>query len=183
MPRRAGANEMGDQCCGGNLRPDSSEFQNHLCALKEIDFELAYLVLLTCEGLKPLSRWEKSLDDAGLELLQETGLLTKQIRRTVKTGKEVIETVFSRTPAYTQLYEQTFGNTPIDKSARTQRFEGFLFGYPPCCVEQYIRKPYAPNNLTDEKQKVLFHWACRDCKVTPVLLHAYRDVHDSLRTC
>lgn len=174
---------MSNQCCEGDLRPDSPEFQRSLRALKEIDFELAYLAVLTREGLKPLSRWEKSLTDGDLKLLQRTGLLTRQVRRTVKTGKEVVETIFSRTPAYIQLYEQAFDNTPIDKSPQIQRFEGFLFGYPPCCVNQYIRKPYAPNNLTEQEQKILFHWACRDCKVTPALLPAYKSVHDLLERC
>ena len=164
---------MSNQCRDGDLH-------RYLCALKEIDLELAYLAVLTREGLKPLSRWEKPLAGGDLELLQRTGLLTKQVRRTVKTGKEVVETIFSRTPAYIQLYEQTFGNTPIDKSPQIQRFEGFFFGYPPCCVNQYIRKPYAPNNLTEQEQKILFHWACRDCKVTPSLLLAYKDALDLL---
>jgi len=167
---------MSDQC-----RQD--DLPRYLRALKEIDFELAYLAALTREGLKPLSRWEKSLTDDNLELLQRTGLLTRQVRRTVKTGGEVVETIFSRTPAYIQLYEQAFGNTPIDKSPQTQRFEGFLFGYPPCCVNQYIRKPYAPNNLTQQQQKILFHWACRDCKVTPELLEAYKNARDLLERC
>ncbi|MCX5638878.1 MAG: hypothetical protein NTX52_14470, partial [Planctomycetota bacterium] len=123
---------------------DSPEVKKCILALKEIDFELVYLAILTCEGIKPLSRWEKPLDNQGLELLQQLGLpptetfgglLAKQITRSVKTGAEVIETIFSRAPAYIQLYEQCFGNTPIDKSAQTQRFEGFLFGYPPCCIE------------------------------------------------
>jgi hypothetical protein len=174
---------MSNQCCDGDLHPDSPEFQRSLRALKEIDFELAYLAVLTREGLKPLSRWEKTLTDGDLELLQRTGLIIKQVRRTVKAGKEVVETIFSRTPAYIQLYEQTFANTPIDKSAQTQQFEGFLFGYPPCCVNQYIRKPYAPNNLPDQEQKILFHWACRDCKVTPALLPAYKSIHDLLERC
>jgi len=174
---------MGNQCCDVDPHPDSSEFQRYLCALKEIDFELAYLAALTQEGLKPLSRWEKSLTDGDLELLQRTGLITKQVRRTVKTGREVVETIFSRTPAYIKLYEQAFGNTPIDKSAQTQQFEGFLFGYPPCCVNQYIRKPYAPNNLPEQEQKILFHWACRDCKVTLALLPAYKNAHDLLERC
>lgn len=174
---------MSNQCRDGDLNPDSPEFQRSLRALKEIDLELAYLAVLTREGLKPLSRWEKSLTDDDLELLQRIGLPTRQVRRTVKTGKEIVETIFSRTPAYIQLYEQTFGDTPIDKSPQTQRFEGFLFGYPPCCVNHYIRKPYAPNNLTEQEQKILFHWACRDCKVTPSLLPAYKNAHDLLERC
>jgi len=174
---------MSNPCREDDLHPDSSELQEHLSSLKKIDFELAYLAMLTREGIKPLSRWEKPLADEGLELLQRTGLLTKQVRRTVKSGNEVIETIFSRTPAYLQLYVQAFGNTPIDKSAPTQRLEGFLFGYPPCCVNRYISKPYAANNLAEQEQEVLFHWACRDCKVTPLLLPAYKSVHDLLDRC
>ena len=173
---------MKDKRRGTNLDFESSEVKRCVQALQEIDFELAYLALLTCEGLKPLSRWEKALDDNGLELLRQTGLLTKQIRRTVKTGKEVVETIFSRLPAYIQLYEQLFGNRPIDKSVQTQRFEGFLFGYPPCCINEYIRKPYTPNNFGTEDQKILFHWACRDCKITVVLLNAYKSMYDLLNS-
>ena len=167
----------------GELHYDSPELQKILSALKKIDFELAYLAALTCKGLKPLSRWEKKLSKKNLELLQRTGLLTSQIRRTVKTGKEVAETIFSRAPVYIQLYEQAFENTPIDKSSRTQLFEGFLFGYPSCCVNHYIQKPYAPNNLTDQQQKILFHWAWRDCKVTPLLLPTYKNIYDLLDHC
>jgi hypothetical protein len=147
---------------------------NPLKSLKEIDFELAYLALLTFEGLKPLSRWEKPLVDNGLELLQQMGLLVKQIQRKVLTGKEIVETIFSRLPGYIQLYQQRFENTLIDKSSQTQRLEGFLFGYPACCMNQFIRNPYAPNNLSSEDQKILFHWACKDCKITPLLLPAYK---------
>lgn len=174
---------MSNQCRNVDLHHDSPEFQRAIRALKEIDFELAYLAVLTREGLKPLSRWEKNLTDGDLELLQRIGLLTKQVRRTVKRGEDVIETIFSRAPVYIQLYEQAFGNTPIDKSARTQLFEGFLFGYPSCCINQYIRKPYAPNNLNEQQQKILFHWACRDCKITPSLLPAYKSIYDLLDRC
>ena len=162
---------------------DSPEHRQCVKRLKEIDFELAYLALLTCEGLKPLSRWEKPLDEQGLQLLQRMGLLTKQIQRTVKTGKLVLETIFSRLPAYIELYERRFANTAIDKSAETQRFEGFLFGYPACCVDQYIRQPYAPNSIPEQDQQILFHWACRDCKITPLLLPAYKSVHNLLSHC
>jgi hypothetical protein len=160
---------------------DSQELKQYVKALKEIDFELAYLALLTCEGLKPLSRWEKPLDGHGLGLLQQIGLLTKQIQRTVKTGKEVLENIFGTSAGYIQLYEKRFAGTPIDKSAQTIRFEGFLFGFPPCCVDEYIRHPYAKNNLNPEDQKILFHWACKDCKITPLILPACKSIYNFLK--
>lgn len=159
---------------------DSQEIKTAVRELKKIDVQLAYLALLTCEGVKPLSRWEKPLDDHGLGLLQRMGLITRQIRRTVKTGKVVIETIFSVSAGYIQLYEKRFGNTPIDKSAATVRFEGFLFGYPPCCVDEYIRHPYIKNTFAPEQQRILFHWACKDCKITRVLLPAYERVYSYL---
>ncbi len=162
---------------------ESKELRRCVGQLKEIDFELAYLALLTCQGLKPLSRWEKPLDDHGLELLQQVGLLTKQIRRTVKTGKEVVETIFSISPSYIHLYERQFTGKPIDKSAATVRFEGFLFGFPPCCVDEYIRHPYIKNALPPEYQKILFHWACKDCKITAALLPGYRRIHEYVEKC
>ena len=171
---------MSEKSSEGNLDLGLQNIQDDLLVLKKTDLELAFLALLTCKGLKPLSRWEKPLADNELVSLQQIGLLTKKITRTVKTGKEVIETVFSLSPVYIKLYEQQFGDTPIDKSAETQRFEGFLFGYPPCCIEQYIRKPYAANNLEEKDQKILFHWACKNCKVTPLLLDSYRSFYNVL---
>lgn len=161
---------------------ESSEISRCVRALKEMDFELAYLAVLSREGVKPLSRWEKPLDGKGLGFLEQMGLLTAQVTRSVKTGKEVVETVFSRAPGYIGLYERRFANMPIDKSAETQRFEGFLFGYPGCCTEQYIRRPYTPNNLAEEDQKILFHWACKNCKITPTLLPPYKTIHDLLNS-
>ena len=80
---------------------DITEIKEPLAALKQIDFELAYLALLTLDGIKPLSRWEKFLEDNELQLLKEIKLLSKRITRTVKTGREVQENIFSCYPAYT----------------------------------------------------------------------------------
>ncbi|MHC4740562.1 MAG: hypothetical protein ACYS8Z_01545 [Planctomycetota bacterium] len=159
---------------------ESEQAKRCLEGLKEVDWELAYLAALTARGVKPLSRWEKPLDDDVPGQLGQLGLLTERIRRTVKTGKEIIETVFSRVTGHIDMYKRRFDGTAIDKSAATQRFEGFLFGYPPCCIEEYIRRAYAPNNLPEEDQKVLFHWACKGCAITPTLLPAYRAVHEIL---
>jgi hypothetical protein len=161
---------------------DRRRLTDRLKALKEIDFELTYLALLTARGIKPLSRWEKPLESRGLDLLGEMGLLTRQIIRTVKTGKEVIETVFCPSASYIDFYDHRFDGTPVDKSAQAQLVEGYLFGYPPCCIISYIRKPYAPNNIKPEDQKILFHWACRSCEITPMLLPAYKRIHDLVLT-
>jgi|WetSurMetagenome_2_1015567.scaffolds.fasta_scaffold224650_2 hypothetical protein len=154
--------------------------ESHAAALKNIDFELAYLAILTREGIKPLSRWEKPLNDREIELLQSMDLQVKRISRIVKTGNQVTEIIFSRFTPYLELYTNRFENKPIEKDSETQRFEGFLFGYPPCCIEQYILKPYAKNNLTEKDQKILFHWACNNCKITSFLLDFYQKLYTEL---
>ena len=157
-----------------------SEIRNSIEALKKIDFELAYLALLTREGLKPLSRWEKQLDDKEIQFLEEMNLHTKRISRAVKTGDKVYEIIFSRSQSYIDLYAERFENKPVDKSPETQRFEGFLFGFPPCCIEYYIQKPYAKNNMDEKDRNILFHWACYECKITPFLLNSYRKISNLL---
>lgn len=157
--------------------------REHIRALKKIDFELAYLAALTREGLKPVSRWEKTLDEQGLDALQQLGLQRRLVRRIVQTGGGVVEAIFGRSPAYLEVYARRFTNQPVDKSAPTVRIEGFLFGYPPCCVEQYAKHPYAGNDLPAETQRVLFHWVCKDCRITPLLLPAYREMHRLVEAC
>lgn len=147
-----------------------------LRGLKVIDFELAYLALLTREGLKPMSRWEKPPTGRERELLARMGLITSEVRRTVRTGRQVVETLFALSPAQMRAYERRFAEQPIDKSAETVRWEGFLFGYPPCCIERYVEQPYAPNDQPESLGKILFHWPCRDCRITPLLLPAYKAV-------
>ena len=113
-------------------------------------------------------------------MLARIGLIAREIPRTVRTGKLVIETVFAAVPGYIEVYQRQFAGRPIDKSPETTRLEGFLFGYPPCCVEQYVKQPYAPNGQPDEIRTILFHWPCRDCRITPLLLPAYRAVCTAL---
>ena len=161
----------------------SQPTREYLEGLKAVDFELAYLALLTREGLKPMSRWEKPLGDYELLLLGRTGLVIRQVPRTVKTGKQVIETVFGISSPWIQVYEQRFAGQPIDKSPETVRLEGFLFGYPPCCVERYAHHPYAPNDLPDEDRKIIFHWPCKDCRITPLLMPAYGQVCGAVESC
>lgn len=157
---------------------------DHECysTLKKIDLELAYLAALTVAGLKPVSRWERSLNDEALHAMASLGLASRPILRTVASGSHVYETVFSGTSSWLDLYERLFSESPIDKSALTQRWEGFLFGYPPCCVIHYISAPYAPNNLSPDIQEMLFHWACPDCAITPELVPSYRQVLTSVQS-
>lgn len=152
-----------------------------LGTLRSIDFELAYLALLTREGVKPVSRWEKPLDASGLEALEQIGLRTRQVHRTVRTGKAFRETVFGRAPAYLEVYARHFEGRPVDKSAETVRIEGFLFGYPPCCVAQYIKRAYAPNEFPTHKREILFHWTCQGCIITPLLTPLYERIHQLVR--
>jgi hypothetical protein len=148
-----------------------------LQVLKVVDFELAYLALLTRHGVKPLSRWEKPLDEAGFEAVWQLGLESRRVRRTVRMGKAFEETVFSLASAYVEIYASHFADQPVDKSAETVRIEGFLFGYPPCCVAQYVKHHYAPNEFPTQKQETLFHWACKGCQITPLLLPAYEEIY------
>jgi hypothetical protein len=161
----------------------NSAVRDGIRVLKATDFELAYLALLTRQGLKPLSRWERTLDEPGLEAFKQLGLPTRQIRRTVRMDKAFDETVFGRAPGYLDIYASHFENHPVDKSAETVRIEGFLFGYPPCCVAQYIRHPYAPNEFPARRQEKLFHWVCKGCIITPLLLPAYEEVYRLVDGC
>lgn len=156
---------------------DLRDAQPAIRQLKEIDFELAYLVMLTGYGLKPLSRWEKPLEDDAYGLLRELGIASKRVSRTVQTGDYVVETVFSESPGYVEVYQKRFADTPVDKSAEAIRLEGFLFGFPPCCVDVFVHHPYVHNALAPEDQKILFHWACPNCTITPLLLESYRRIH------
>jgi len=151
--------------------------------LKAIDFELAYLALLTLQGLKPMSRWEKPMDEPGLEALKQLGLHPQPIRRTVRMGTAFEETIFGLARGYLQAYANHFANQPVDKSAETVRIEGFLFGYPPCCVAQYVKQHYAPNEFPTHKQETLFHWACKGCQITPLLVPAYEEVRRLVDGC
>lgn len=157
--------------------------RDHIRALKAIDFELAYLAWLTHQGLKPVSRWERPLNEAGLDALRHLGLQPRQIPRTVRMGKAFDETIFGLTRGYLDIYAGHFANRPVDKSAETVRIEGYLFGYPPCCIAQYVKHHYAPNEFPTDKQQTLFHWACKGCQITPLLMPAYEEIRRLVERC
>ncbi len=148
--------------------------------IKLDDFEFFYLVELTRQKIKPLSRWEKPLAKETQRWLQRQGLYVASIPRKTLSGKRIVETVFSTSQRYTDFYQHKFHNELINKNPQFQSLEGFLFGYPSCCVQQYIRRPYLSNNLSHKRQAVLFHWACPDCRVTPELIPYYQPIHDRI---
>ncbi len=144
--------------------------------LSQLDFQLAYLVLLTRYGLKPLSRWERALGEEAREVIREAGLVLSTVERRTRIGRKVVETVFARRPGYPELYARRMNGTRIRHAHDVVRFEGRVFGYPSCCVEAFIRSPYAPNGLAASDQEILFHWACPDCRTTPALVREYRRI-------
>lgn len=146
-------------------------------SLTDLEFELVYLALLTKYGLKPLSRWEQRLSDEEHDVLHGVLPEVERVHRRTRLGRATIETVFSNDPHATNLYCRRFEGRPIERSPRVTRLEGRLFGYPSCCVEGFVRRPYAPNRLAREDQEILFHWACPECRGTPSLLREYRRVH------
>ncbi len=149
--------------------------------MRTLEFELAYLSLLTSEGLKPLSRWEKPFDHAAEDALHQLGLKTRVVERSVQVGRPVRELLLSTSAASLEAYATRFAGSPVTHDADTVRLEGRLFGYPSCCVESFAARGYARNSLRHRDQRILFHWACPGCAVTPLLIAKYRRVYDACR--
>jgi hypothetical protein len=141
------------------------------------DFELFYLAELTRRKIKPLSRWEKSLDSSLIEWLKKQDLIVESIPRYTLRGRKIYEIIFSTYSGYIDYYQKRFWGKPLSKITGVQKVEGFLFGYPSCCVNAFIMKPYQKNNLKISEQRLLFHWACPNCRITPSLLHEYASIH------
>ena len=80
--------------------------------LRDLEFELAYLSLLTLEGLKPLSRWEKRFDHATPAHLQELGLKTLILQRPVQSGPPVRELLLSSSTCWLEEYAARFAGLP-----------------------------------------------------------------------
>ncbi len=143
-----------------------------------VAFDLFYLSKLTNEGVKPLSRWEGDVGKEAIKLLKSHGLRFAVVDRFLLPGAKIQEIVFSRSAKLIDQYRSHFDKKVIDKSAASKRLEGQFFGYPVCCIEQFIEHPYQPNSLSSADQRLLFHWACPHCSVTPLLLPDYRRVHE-----
>ncbi len=162
-----------------NSQHSLNKYKDIASVLKNVDIQLAYLALLTLSGVKPLSRYEKPLDSKTISTLEESPLIVKQINRKTKIAATT-EIIFSMSLAYINFYKNFFDNKLIDKTSQTLRIEGFLFGFPSCCIEQYIKSPYTKNSLSPDDQKILFHWACNNCRITATLLPTYRKIHSYL---
>jgi hypothetical protein len=141
------------------------------------DFEFYYLVELTKQKIKPLSRWEKQLTENGKKWVLDQGLYIDTVIRKTLINQQIVETIFSTSSNYLNFYKRKFNHKLLRKNVSTQKLEGFLFGYPSCCVRQFINKPYIGNHLAKKDQAMLFHWACPDCRITPDLLPYYRSIY------
>ena len=146
-----------------------------------IDFEPAYLAALTRRGLKPLSRWEGPLHPRARTILRRLGLQVREIRRFTRAGRPATEWIFSASEECLELYARVFEGKPLGEDPAEARLAGRLFGYPSCCVESFVKHGYTPNSLPPEDQRILFHWACPDCALSPLLLPGYRLAHTEAR--
>jgi hypothetical protein len=144
-------------------------------------FEFVYLSVLTRRKVKPLSRWEAQFGRAELNWLRDLGLQWQEVRRVLLSGDSRAELVFSLESSLLREYVRSFDGKPVLHSPEEMRLEGRLFGYPECCVESFIERGYAPNDLSPADQQLLFHWACPGCKVTPGLLPHYRACYEEAR--
>jgi hypothetical protein len=146
-------------------------------SLRRLPFELAYLALLTAYRIKPLSRWESALDPRGIDVLAGLGLEIAEIDRRTLFGRRLRNVVFSMSPPRVREYRRRFDGLRLRGSGVETRLEGWFFGYPSCCVDRFVRTPYAENGLLEKDRRILFHWACPDCAGTESLLRECRRVH------
>jgi DNA-directed RNA polymerase subunit RPC12/RpoP len=149
--------------------------------LKDIEFDLLYLGLLTNKKVKPLSRWERKLEPMEIEALKSMGLKIRSIKRYLESGQIFEELIFSENKELIDVYANAFMEKPINNSYKTALLEGKLFGYPECCVRSFVSRGYLPNGFNMADQRILFHWACPNCHVTPKLLPQYRKAYEEAR--
>ncbi len=149
--------------------------------IPKIEFQLFYLGFLTKEKIKPLSRWEKRINKNQLRFLEELGLKIDLIPRKVLTGKTVYETIFSMKSRYLKYYKKHFYMKNITHNMDEKKKEGFLFGYPSCCVNNFVYNGYNCSNYIPDEQKIFFHHICPDCRVTPSLKPYYKKIYENCK--
>lgn len=169
--------EGSEHPAGSERTQDVMVREEVISKLAEISEDLAYLCLATLAGLKPLSRFEASLPEEALRLLEKIPIHFAKVIRNTDEGSSVSQLIFSLFPELLKIYQSAFSGAPLKITPHEALLEGFLFGYPPCCIASYVQEPYAQHSLPEEDQKILFHWACKDCSVTPHLLPAYRKIY------
>jgi hypothetical protein len=145
--------------------------------LKKLGFDISYLALLTKDRIKPLSRWEGKFSSRQVKALRRLGLKTNTVDRKLLNGGTKPELIFSTSSRYLDLYSRKYYRTAIKKDQQTVTTEGFLFGYPGCCVRNFARNGYTHNEFMGRGQAILFHWVCPGCRVTPELLPYYQRIH------
>ncbi|MCK4330584.1 T9SS type A sorting domain-containing protein [candidate division WOR-3 bacterium] len=148
--------------------------------LSKLDFQLAYLALLTKQQVKPLSRWEKGIpiNSRDSNILKRYGLKVENVERKLLNGKYTFETIFGTKSRYLDSYLKSFENKPIATKKSDRVKQGFLFGYPYCCVKNFVENGYTKNPYIGREQKLLFHWICPDCRNTPSLIPYYQKIHN-----
>jgi len=144
-------------------------------------FQLLYLALLTSRKVKPLSRWEKSLGYREKQTLKKFDLVLEPVTRFCDNGKKIDEFVFSTSSRYLSVYTHHFDYKPLRFTHTQRKIEGFLFGYPSCCVENFIHNGYTPNPYIDKEQKLLFHWICPECRISPSLFPLYESIFNECK--
>jgi hypothetical protein len=148
---------------------------------KKLGLDIGYLALLTKKNVKPLSRWESKFSRGQVKALHHLGLKTNTVERKLLNGGSITELIFSTSSHYLDFYTRRFHQTPLKKDQQTVKTEGFLFGYPHCCVKNFAQNGYAENQFVGHDQEILFHWACPGCRATPDLLPYYRKTHRECR--
>jgi hypothetical protein len=143
--------------------------------------DLLFLALLTAEGIKPLSRWEGPLPPHQWQMLTRLGLHVSTVHRTTEWNRTTTHVIFSRDRARLEAHRAAFEGTPMRYDPERMRREGLDFGYPPCCVEAFVKNGYQSNGFSAADQDVLFHWACPGCEETRRLLPAYRRIYRRVR--
>ncbi|MCK4338907.1 MAG: T9SS type A sorting domain-containing protein [Candidatus Cloacimonetes bacterium] len=146
--------------------------------ITKLDFQLAYLAMLTKQQIKPLSRWEKRISSQKIGILKKHGLKLETVQRKLLNGKYSYETIFSTKSRYLDIYLKNFYKQPITTKISDREKEGFLFGYPSCCVNNFIENGYTKNPFIGKEQEILFHWVCPDCRITPSLIPYYQKIHN-----
>lgn len=148
---------------------------------RKLGFDISYLALLTRDQVKPLSRWEGRFSRRQVKALRKLGLKTETVERKLRNGRTKPELIFSTSSRCLDIYRKKYHHRPITKDRQTVTTEGFLFGYPGCCVDNFAENGYTDNEFAGRGQEILFHWACPGCRATPELLPHYRRVHDRCR--